>query len=1224
MPRGERPLPSDGGPVTALAAELRALRRAAGGPSYREMARRAHYSSSALADAAGGRRLPSLDITLAYVRACEGDEEQWRRRWQDAAAESAREVPEPMAESPDAPAPYVGLAAFGVEDAERFAGREAVVEKLLTLLERQRFLALFGASGEGKSSVLHAGLLPGLASGRHVVLAPGPDPVEELAVQLARLTGRPASAVLAELAEDPRALHLLGRELAEGDGDLVVVVDQFEEVFTLCPNQATRSAFIELLLTAAHAPTSRVRVVLGVRSDFYAHCAAHPDLAEALEGAQVLLGAMSVEEFRRAVVRPAAAEGCTVESALVTQLVADAAGRTGLLPLVSHALLETWRRRRGNTLTLAGYHAAGGIRSALLRTAEAVYADLPSARQVTARQILLRLTAPGEGTDDTKRRVPRDQLLALGEDVEPVLDVLAKARLVTVTDDSVDITHEALFQAWPRLREWLHEDRDGLRVQRELTEAATTWQHLERDPGVLFRTTRLATTAAWARRTRPALTAVEREFLDRSLAAEAHERRSVRRRRRALAAAVAAVLVAATAVAIPVVRQRRLADQVQSSRDIAGRVTDNPVDAARNALAAYDTYPTVEARSSVLNAAATRQGDHRDIPVDVDFAVAAISPNGDLIARREGRKVTVWESVTLRRVGEMTTSNELHQEPRIEFTPDGQALVMNELNGGITVRRLTDGHVIRRLKLGYGQGSGFVQSKDGRLIAGGMGSPGIELWDTESDRRIGLLDPGGGPYPAAALSDDNRTLALAGGHGTVDLWDVPTRARTMRLPLDSGLAVTHLAFAPGGAQLVVADHRGEVAVWDIATRSVVAVAARHPGGVYGVAVSPDGRLLASTGVDRRVALWDMRRRVPRTDLPVHRVPRSTGVDLGNLWMPKFAENGTLIASHDGGTLVWNAEQLPDAASTVVDLTFEGPVLHGVDGNGTLITWTTQPQLRRTEARKLVDGHVDGLFSPDGTIVVLYALGRPVTVHKTRDGTSVELRTPGGQTPEIGATLAGFADDERTIVTVTGGQPAVVWDTARPTIADVVDTADRGDSTTAIGFLPGRPLRLVTANYIETEVKITGPDRAVTRLRGHQRPVFAIAATPDGSVLAAAGTDPTVILWNTTTGDELGRLSGHRAAVWQAEVSPDGRLLATGSADGTIILWDLATRTRWATLTGQAGPITALAWSPDSATLAAAGADGTITLWPTDIGTAIRKLCEAIGSTGDLPPTKCPR
>ncbi|HWO62834.1 MAG TPA: helix-turn-helix domain-containing protein, partial [Umezawaea sp.] len=424
MPRAERPLDLDGGVLTAFAADLRALRAAAGGPPYRELGRRAHYSSSALSDAAGGRRLPSLEITLAFVRACEGDEDTWRRRWHAVADELAVETRPAPPQQADGPVPYVGLAAFGTEDVDRFAGREVVVDKLVARLSRQRFLALFGASGEGKSSVLRAGLLPAFPAEWAVVLTPGPDPVEELAVHLSRLTGRPAGLLSTDLAEDPRALHLLARELLldrPADADLLVVVDQFEEVFTLCHDDA-RAAFIALLLTAAQAATSRVRVVLGLRSDFYPHCARHPDLAGALEDAQVLLGVMTVEEFRRAVTRPATAVGCTVESALVTQLVADAAGRTGALPLVSHALRETWHRRRGNTLTLAGYQAAGGIRSALARTAEQVYLGLPPARQDLTRQLLLRLTTPGDRTDDTKCRVPRAYLAGLGGDVEPVLN----------------------------------------------------------------------------------------------------------------------------------------------------------------------------------------------------------------------------------------------------------------------------------------------------------------------------------------------------------------------------------------------------------------------------------------------------------------------------------------------------------------------------------------------------------------------------------------------------------------------------------------------------------------------------------------------------------------------------------------------------------------------------------------------------------------------------------
>ncbi|WP_143467183.1 helix-turn-helix domain-containing protein, partial [Lentzea kentuckyensis] len=420
MPRTERPLDSEDTELGSFAADLRKLRDKAGKPSYRTLASRAHYSAATLSDAAGGRKLPSLAVTLAYVKACDGDEQEWEQRWRAIAA-----PPEPTGE-----APYVGLQAFQQEDAARFFGREKLTAKLVELTSARPFVGVFGASGSGKSSLLRAGLLPHLE--RALIFTPGVQPLDECAVRIAQVTGDSAVVLSSELT-DPAALGLIARQ-----HDLVLVIDQFEEIFTLC-GPAQRDWFVQALVSAPH-------VVIGVRADFYGHIGRHPELVEALEGAQLLVGPMTTDELRRAIVEPALHVGAAVETALVTRLVADVAGQAAVLPLVQHVLAETWHRRRGMTLTLVGYEEAGGVEHAIARTAEAVYSQLTEEQRQTARRIFLRLIALGEGTEDTKRRATRADL-----DAE-VLEHLANARLVTLTEHHAELTHEALIRSWPRLR----------------------------------------------------------------------------------------------------------------------------------------------------------------------------------------------------------------------------------------------------------------------------------------------------------------------------------------------------------------------------------------------------------------------------------------------------------------------------------------------------------------------------------------------------------------------------------------------------------------------------------------------------------------------------------------------------------------------------------------------------------------------------------------------------
>ena len=326
----------------------------------RELGRRAHYLAGTLSEAAGGRKLPSLAVTSAYVRAW-GVPGEWEERWHAVAEES-------RGEGADSPPPagireiprYVGLGAFTPADAGRFFGRERLIEKLVARLSGQRFLAVLGASGSGKSSLLRAGLLPAV-KGPVVLLTPGARPLQECAVKFAAALGVAPGALLDDFTAHPRNLGLAARQLAEADDtDVVLVVDQFEEVFTLCQDDQERARFLAALVTATTEPGSRTQVVLGIRTDFYTHCARHAELAEAMQDAQVLVGPMTTEELRLAISRPAVDAGYRVENALVSRLVADATGQPGVLPLLSHALLETWRRRRGTTLTLAGYESTGG------------------------------------------------------------------------------------------------------------------------------------------------------------------------------------------------------------------------------------------------------------------------------------------------------------------------------------------------------------------------------------------------------------------------------------------------------------------------------------------------------------------------------------------------------------------------------------------------------------------------------------------------------------------------------------------------------------------------------------------------------------------------------------------------------------------------------------------------------------------------------------------------
>ncbi len=806
MPRGERPLDVGDSPLLKFAADLRSLRDKAGGCSYRQLGARAHYSATTLSDAAGGRKLPTLAVTLAYVRACEGDVAEWEDRWRQVAAEV---LPSPDPGPDEGHPPYAGLAAYGTEDAEWFFGRDHLLDDLEQRIAHRRFVAVFGASGAGKSSLLRAGLVPRL-TGRVVVTSPS--------------------------------------ETADPDLDVdLLIVDQFEEVFTLWPDADQRTAYIDALLTA------RCKVVIGVRADFYGHCAQHPALVEALTDGQLLLGPMGAEELRQVVMQPAVKASCTVETALVSRLIADATGQAGVLPLMSHALLETWRRRRGTTLTLAGYEAAGGIQHAIAQTAERTYTSLERHQRALARQVFLRLTALGDGTEDTKRRLPRAEL-DHDVDVDVVLDRLAHARLLTLDRDSVEIAHEALIRSWPRLRGWLAEDRDGLRTMRRLTEAAATWEALGRDPDALYRGSRLDSAVEWTQRDGVRTSGQERDFLAESLRARDRERllahRRTRRLRQLVALLAVLLLLAGTAVVLAIRAQKEAAEGWKSSAAwyVANQSqslrSSDPQLADQLALAAHYLNPNDETRNGVLSAHAT---DERDRAARAAFASAqAGSPDGErqTTTRVIGPADETVTSIALHSAGQAFATTLVDRVAKVWDVTDVTAEVVHSF-----------GFPVERIAFDPARGRTLVTVSDASDVA---------VWDwADPARPVESARLAGHPRPVVGVvySPDGEVVVTFDVMGVVRLWDVSDPARPESLTeLDIARDITAAALSYDHHTLALGTAKGDVRLYDVTDRSKPAElwsGKAHRGAVQALGFHRVGDALATVGTQDNVVLWDI-------------------------------------------------------------------------------------------------------------------------------------------------------------------------------------------------------------------------------------------------------------------------------------------------------------------------------------------------------------------------------
>jgi WD40 repeat protein len=1302
MPRTERPLTRDGTMLTEFAEALRQLRRAAGTPTYRDLAKRAHYSSTTLADAASGQKLPTLAVTLAYVRACGGDPDEWESRWSGLAAElSAAPSAAPACTDPGEAGercPYVGLTAFGTQDAELFFGRERLTDDLVARTGSGRFVAVFGASGCGKSSLLRAGLLPRLRAGDLsgsqrwpvVVMTPGPHPLQECAARVAALSGASSAVLHRELCADPRALHLaVLQAVADGpaDEDVLLVVDQFEELFTLCADGRERTGFIAALLDAAAARNSRIRVVLGVRADFYSACSDHPDLVEALRDAQLLVGAMSTDELRRAISMPAVRAGCSVESALLAQLVADATGQAGVLPLVSHALRETWYRRRGNTLTLTGYEAAGGIRHALARTAETVYRGLTPEQRKLARQVFLRLVALGDGTEDTKRRVSRGDLAPgadagahagadAGAQVRAVLDALARARLITLDTETVQLTHEALLQAWPRLRGWLTEDRAGLRLAHHLTGAAISWQRERRDPALLFRGSRLAAVREWASHNGAGLVPVERDFLAASAAAEAQEYSAARRRARLLAGLVAGLvaglgvlLVVALAGTVVALDQRHTAltqRDVATSRRLAARAQaelDTDVGASmRDSIDAMDAADTVEARGALF-AVASHPSHHGHFPFTDDCVGIALSADARLVALVcPPSTVEVWDLHSRLRIAAFPAPLSYVRTPELSATADSlvgrgafdaedRRLAVRWLDGGLSVFDLSRSDWLPFIAGIADRGSPAVAfSPDGTVVAFDTrisGEPGaaIGTWSSTDERVSQVRVAPAGRVTAVAIGPD-RTVAAVTDTGQITLWNPDTRA--IRTLATGQGPLTTVAMSADG-RLATGDGNGVISVWAIGAGARASSVKAHSGPVKALAFGGDR--LVSTGADQRVVRWVL----PPAGEKQLAEERLTRLGTGKptlVEMIAVPSTDTIVGVGDEGVLYWLDDRLPfvgqtglvygvafaptgGQVSSVAEKDSDRESLPGYGSGQTLLTWdAARHHLVRTISLPQAQGISS--FSANGRFLATMDRTSVTVLDTVGDrGRVVIIDAPGG------GTLFGrvaVSDDGKLLTVIREPGTIGVWNVAERRRVAVMTSPSLSVPVVTVRPDGGE----VVAAYTDGTLGVwTAASGEATLAGGGPSAPAAVALRRDGRMAAVGRVDGTVELWDLDRWQW--RTALHTGSKLTAVAfAPGGGRLATAGADGQIVLWDVRTGSRWATLTNPPNPVattmrdadeprppggggvTSIAWSPDGATIVAGGYDHTVTPWTIDIGQAVRLLCQRLADfqNGRQPPRRC--
>jgi len=1019
-------------------------------------------------------------------------------------------------EAPTEVCPFKGLASFQVADAPYFFGRERLVAELVARLVGAPLLGIVGPSGSGKSSVLRAGLLPALASG----VLPGSEHAPQLLI-------RPGTHPLRELRSALRRVR---------EGPVVLAVDQFEETFTLCADERERAEFVAELTRLARARDGGGAIALAMRADFYGRCAEYPELSRLLSNSHVLVGAMHADELRRAVECPAQRAGLVVDPELADALVHDVEGEPGALPLLSTALLELWQHRDGRRLRHAAYERAGGVRGAVARLGEDAYSRLDDSQRTVARRVLLRLASIDDDGSVERRRVAPAELG--GPDAAEVIGLLADSRLLTVHAGTVELAHEALLREWPRLRGWISEDQESLRVQRGLSAEAREWVRLDRDDGALLRGARLAE----ARETLEpdALADFEREYLTASVERAERERKARRRRVEIVIGALAVGVVTIGVIALMAINQRNDARSRALALRSSQTLQTDPELALRLALWADEISHTAPA-AAALRQATLEYRRLGTLEADSQSAnTASYSPDGTrIVTGGDDGVALLWDARTHKRLGRL--AQKLGPLLSARYAGDGKRIALGFQQGVVvTDARLGDARrlltpadevsVVRvaispdgeQIAAGLDDGSVRVIGPAGEIPVG-AGSPvtgvdidadhvaiarddgTVELWSPDGTGAALPLDTGGVAQYAIDLSPDGRRVLGAGSDGKARLWS--TGSGKTEATVDAGTRSLNAgAFSPDGRRFATGGLDGEVKIWSVAGLSQLFDLRGQLSGVMDAGFGAGADRVVSAGDDGRVRIWNT------GGLTTFKVPGA----VANI---EFDRTGRQIASgdfYDGSVRVWDARtgheerslQLGEGYTPVRFSPIANELLLGEATTGNVMLWPLADPRPHTIASVGKDsGGVVVRFDPSGTKAVYSGVSRAdsFAVRDLRSGHEVHL----------------------------GRAPKGIYD-ARVSPGGVYAAA-----ATESGVLPVWRLDHPSAPY--------------RHLRGHRSHINTIDFAADGRIVTT-GDDRSVRVWNPRTGSQI-ELLGHTNELLTAIFTRDGRRVISTSADGTVRLWN---------------------------------------------------------------------
>jgi len=1133
--------------------------------------------------------------------------------------QTMQDIAEPMIANP-----YKGLRAFQEADSKDFFGREKLVTRLLQRMndpdDYHRFLALVGPSGSGKSSVIKAGMVPALRNGAiqnsdnwfYVEMFPGVNPFEELESALLRIAINPPDNMLDELMANENGLRRTVEKLLPQDDDteLLLVIDQFEELFTQLENESLRDLFLNSLQVAMASSRSRLRVIITLRADFYDRPLYFPAFAEMFRQRTEVILPMSREELHRSIVSPAEQVGVTMEQGLVPAILRDIAEQPGALPLLQYALTELFDRREGRVLTLKAYRESGGVLGALARRADELYRRLTEPQQAATKQLFLRMVTLGEGSEDTRRRVRQNELMTiLDEEVlTPVINIFGQFRLLTFDRDpstresTVEVAHEALIQRWDLLQEWLDENRENIRIQRRLTTATTDWLEADRESSYLARGSRLTQFEVWVDQSDLALSEDELAFLTASIneRQRAEEEEKERQRQELELQKRAAqrlmylvgVLVIAFIIALGLsgfaLNQRAEAETARATSDananlaqqqaeiaednatvarslelVAGArdiQTENPNLALQLAIEANNIENPPEEAQSILAEVGYAPGPTQRI-FGHSGEVNAVTYNPD------GTRVVTGSSDTTLIIWDITTGAQVsvlngHENPitSIAFSPDGTQLLTGSERSELFIWDVETGDIVLDIDDVRGRVMDAVWLPNGLQVASVSSNRRVVIWDLITGLEVIRLEGHTDNIMSLAISPDGNFLYSASEDETIIEWNLSTGLPARRFRGHEA-SVMDVTLSADGNQMYTASIDQTAIVWDLVSGIITGRLRGHEAGVLSLALNPDGTRLITGSADQTLKLWNLNTGQLINTLYGHE-DRIRDVAISN------DGQQAVSASSDTSLFVWdivagNIESIYQP----VDETLWAVDIHP-DGNRALITTgfpdnaLIEYDLETREILRTLIGH-------EGTVS---------DVHYNEDGTKA---------------LSTSSDHTVILWDVISSEPIMQFEGHAEWVWSAVFNADETQ------ILSGSSDRTMILWDVET-------GEIIRQFAGaHSNGIHTVYITRDESRVLSGSGDGTIVVWNTETGNRLRTFDLHSGSIRHITMNADETQVLSTSTDNNILLWDIETGEVITTLRGHTGTVEKALFLFDDQYALSGGLDKTLILWNTTTGDPIR-------------------